>query len=380
MSRVRTRSGPNEVGTFITIGSIPCQETPWSHNWRRWSETCTDETFAGDGHPFDMTKVSWMGTPLNSMGTGCNGQALQRTVNFVPQLFRAMNPNPSNPGDHNVIFGRPSNGALAAKLLAETSPSRPVVDLPVAIGELRELPLLIRGYGDGFLKALARGNLSYNFGIRPMISDLSSLLDFQDAFASRMRELNALKEGTLRRKRMLFRGAGHSVNPNITINSGSTNGGSIVCSMDSHSSEEVWGFVRWKPSIGFPQTDDALRRAARRAVLGLTVDFSTAWNLIPWSWLVDWSSSAGDYLMSNRNIIPCTATGLCIMSHRKTRNVFTRIGGTFSTPNIGPFGPWTVEIESKTRSPASPTLSAQLPLLSWRQLSILASIGISKYR
>jgi len=378
MTRTRSRSGANSTGTFTTVGGIPCALTNWNHSWNRWKETCVDETFVGDGHSFDMTKIEWEGTPMSANGTNCNNQVVQRMTNLVPQHFRALQPVSSW---HIATFGRPSNGALAAKLLALTSPSRPVVDLPIAIAELRELPLLIRGHGDGFLKSLARGNLSYHFGIAPMISDLSSLLDFQDAFASRMRELNALKEGTLRRKRSLFRGAGYSSGP-FVVNSGTSNGGTINTTFTANTVEEVWGFVRWKPSVGFPSTDDALRRAARRAVLGLTVDFATAWNLIPWSWLVDWCSSTGDYLMSNRNIIPCTATGLCIMSHRTTRYQYTKTGGSFplGLTMTSPIGPWIVKVESKTRSPVTPTLSAHLPILNARQLSILGSIGISKYR
>jgi hypothetical protein len=379
VQRVRTRTGSNQTGTFKTVGGIPCALTSWNHSWYRFAETCTDNVLDGDGHPFDMTKVEWTGATCEAKGVNCTGQIVPRLINHVPQSFRTMTATPTH---HLGIFGRPTNGELAAELLAKTNPSRPVVDLPVAIGELHELPGLLRGHGNGLLRGFARGHILAEFAVRPLISDLSSLLDFQDAFASRMRELNALKEGTLRRKRMLFRGAGHSTQTGIVVNSGTSNGGSITCSVDSHTTETVWGFVRWKPAIGFPQTDDALRRAARRAVLGLTVDFSTAWNLIPWSWLVDWASSTGDYLMANRNLIPCTATGTCIMSHRKTVKVYKKTGGDYPlglTPT-SPIGPWTVVCETKSRSPATPTLDAHLPILNRRQVSILRAIAINKYR
>lgn len=381
---VRTRSkriGALQTGTLIFRGAFPCSMNPTTHIWDRGIEWVSDDVLPGDGHYFETTKAQWSGPVSSGNGPNCSDVQVPRMINFCPQTFRQLTQ--SSPG-HLTVLGKPTNGELAAQLLALTNPSRPVVDLPVMLGELPEFLHLARGYGDGFIKAVARGHLTYEFGIRPLISDLTALLNFQDEYAKRMRELNALREGTLRRKRTLFRGYATQTTP-WTINSGSGQGGSIQTSRSGRTDEEVWGFVRWKPTEGFPKTDDALRRLARRAVLGLTVDFSTAWNLIPWSWLVDWCSSAGDYLAAKRNIIPCTPTGLVIMSRRTTSYTYTRTGGDFGTTSNwtnyqGTNGPWFVQVETKMRSPATATLNAHLPILSNRQLSILGSIQISKYR
>lgn len=379
MTRIRTRRQSNNVGSYVSRGGNPCALTFWNHNWDRGAERCTDETFVGDGHLFSTSKAEWAGGLIQGTGGNCGSTAIvPRVIDFVPQTFRALQPDVSW---HLAIPGRPTNSELGTKLLAETNPSRPVVDLPVLLGELPEFVHLARGYGNGWLKAIARGNLTYQFGIRPLISDLTSLMSFHDEYAKRMRELRSLKQGTLRRKRALFRGRTTS-GGSWVVNSGSTNGGTIDTNFSKITEEEVWGFTRWKPSIGFPETDDALRTAAWRAVLGLTVDFSTAWNLMPWSWLVDWCTSAGDYLLANRNIIPCTATGTCVMSRQTTTVIYTHAGGSF--PNgmtlSTPVGPWVVKVYSKSRNPVSATLDAHLPILSYRQLSILGSIGISKYR
>lgn len=353
--------------------------TSWPHNWDRGAERVTDETFIGDGHLFETTKIEWAGVPIQGTGFNCGSLAIvPRCINFAPQYVRNLQPIPSW---HLAIPGRPTNNELGTKLLAETNPSRPVVDLPVIIGELGELPGLIHGYGNRWIKAMARGHLTYEFGIRPMISDLNSLLNFQGEYAKRMRELKSLSEGTLRRKRSLFRGR-TTAGGSLVFNSGSDNGGTINVSTSTITEEEAWGFTRWKPTGGFPETDQELRRLAVRAVLGLTVDFSTAWNLIPFSWLADWCSSAGNFLMANRNIVPCTATGTCVMYKRETTIIYTHTGGSF--PNgltlSTPIGPWVIKVYSKNRSPVTATLDAHLPMLSARQLSILGSIGISKYR
>jgi hypothetical protein len=384
MTRTRTvLDGIQANGYWKSKGGIPCRMTQFNlPTWWKERETCNDEVLLGDNHPFDVTKHQLVGAGASVDGEICGGGIGDRIRNWYPDVIR----NFTSYNDHLAIPGRPDNGALAAKLLALTSPSRPVVDLPIAVFELRELPHLLKGYGDSFLKSAARANLTYQFGIRPFISDLSSLLNFQDEYAKRTRELETLSQGGFRRKRTLFGGSNSEFVAGFQTHS--ANPGSTFHDRSKLTVERTWGFVRWKPTANSPKTDSERRRAARRAVLGLTVDFSTAWNAMPWSWLIDWCSSVGDFLAASRNIVPATPTDICIMSHRTTVTTFRRsTSNPGSFPNIGNpkvihtnCGDFTANRETKSRSPATPTLSAHLPFLSLRQLSILASIGISKYR
>jgi hypothetical protein len=90
---------------------------------------------------------------------------------------------------------------LAWAILAGTNPQVPHVSVPSFIGELKDLPSLVKGYGDGLLKAVANANLSWRWAIRPMIGDLRKLCAFQKAMNNRLTELYALRTGKVLRRR-----------------------------------------------------------------------------------------------------------------------------------------------------------------------------------
>lgn len=384
VQRIRTQSTLPASGKWVQIGGIPCHPTDFPSSFNRYVSVCTDNVLAGDNHPFDVTVTMLEdGLGVTTIGPACSGQpAMTRLENYYPSGVRSFATNTDY--GHLTIASKPSNGELAAKLLANTNPSRPVVDLPIFVFELREIPHLFKGYGDNWLKNVANGNLSYQFGIKPLISDLKSLLNFADEFAKREREVEALASGGLRRKQSLWKGSNQDFIASRQTNSGAP--GSAFHSIQRTTVEETWGFVRWIPTAAMPKTSEERKRLARRAVLGLEIDFSTFWNIMPWSWLIDWTSSVGNYLAASRNIIPCSPTDISIMSHRTTESYLKKLG-TSNLPNIGSpiieiqkLGDYKVKKESKTRSPATPTLAAHLPCLSARQLSILGSIGVKKYR
>lgn len=134
-----------------------------------------------------------------------------------------------------------------------------------------------------------------------------------------------------------------------------------------------WGFVTWFPTVGFPTTDTEMLKLFKRSVLGLTIDAKTAWELIPFSWLVDWCSTAGDFLTANRNIIPATHNNVLVMRQQSTAVKLVYRG------NIAGFTmkDGLITVLDKSRKPYTGTLlNAQLPFLDARQLSILGSIGL----
>nr|UJQ85483.1 MAG: hypothetical protein 1 [Leviviridae sp.] len=266
------------------------------------------------------------------------------------------------------IPGEPTSlGALATQLLAETNPSRPVVDIPTYLVELRDFPRLLRWEGNTLIRRAGSANLSYHFGWRPLLSDLSSLLDFQDIVATRYRELKAFYDSGLRRKRLLWSGASPATHSG-TYNSG--DGFNYTGTHQLAQTARTWGSVEWYPTTLPPRTEEALRSLARRAALGLTVDLSTFWNLMPWSWLIDWCSNVGDFLIARRNIVPAEPRNILIMRYRKVNGIHEPTDGRVSRHSF--------DVEWKYRDQATPTLSAHLPVLSARQLSILGSIGVTR--
>jgi len=258
---------------------------------------------------------------------------------------------------------------LAAELLAGTNPSKPSVDLPVFLGEIRDIPKLLRLEGRSLAGLVSGINLNIQFGWGPLISDVLKMLSFQDAVDKRVRDLKKLQNGTYTRKRGLFQGSEIRT----------TNSYVLFSARDIWKARRVrtttlnvWGYAKWSLTEKLPETDAELRRLANRAVHGLYVNPSAAWELIPWSWLIDWFSNVGDLLDAKRNLIPATPTVIRICEHRQTTDKFS-----FTSQPKGAYCDDIERIlETKSRTAASASLQAYLPFLTGRQISILGSIGV----
>lgn len=369
---LRERSNGKAVtGTYIAhaSGDVYTRSTNVEHHWIR------DYTGPGDCNDLDIEHRSLRGGLVS--GNNSWGQ----WIGFPPDGL-------TNVGiwSHNGI-ATPSNGEYAAKLVARTSPSRPSVDLPVSIAELRELPSLVRDSGNfrysklarhlarkglgGGLRRASQLNLMIQFGIMPLISDAQKLLIFQKLVDSRLKELKRLKQRGVRRTIELDRFS-NAWQGNLVLQSSYA---TVGCLLSKVTTLVVRGHVRYSPNFA-PETwtDSQMRLQALRAVLGATLDFKTAWELMPWSWLIDWFSSAGDLLASTRNIIPVTRDKVVIMRETTTQsrslNKWASTG--LSVEDLSCDCTW------KVRRTANPSLNAHMPVLTNRQLSILGSLSVLK--
>nr|QDH90962.1 MAG: hypothetical protein H4Rhizo45396_000003 [Leviviridae sp.] len=136
---------------------------------------------------------------------------------------------------------------------------------------------------------------------------------------------------------------------------------------------------RWTPTgdLSKMYTPAAMRRLIQRCVLGLTVDFSTVWQIVPWTWLIDWATNVGDYLKASRNMIPASLTTCVVMTHTRTEWSAPGLSGT---KNTKPYSLEPIQIirDGKTRTTVSPSVTAQFPFLSGNQLGILASLAVTR--
>jgi hypothetical protein len=252
------------------------------------------------------------------------------------------------------------------------------LDVPVEALQLGDLLHLLKGAGSNLLKLAGNVNLSYQFGIRPIIEDLKKIISFSDQVERRIKEIERLKTRGLRRTIPL--GKLDSVTVNQHINGFIVNStywtfwadGDIMTVLD------VGAHCRWIPSMDLSTiTPGEMRSLARRAVWGLTVDFKTAWELIPWTWLIDWGTNIGEYLAANRNVVPATLSSVTIT--RRTRTTRTYKSPTeFINGHPMTLSPFEVVQTTKNRSTAGVSLAAQLPFLSGNQLGILASLAITR--
>lgn len=294
------------------------------------------------------------------------------------------------------------------RVLAGSNPSRPYVDTGVFLGELRDFPSMGRSIWetarrlvkdlDKRLTRLERLNLSFKnaarevftnpdehfiatqFGYLPFISDVQKYCNAGQVVAKRAQELKNLKSSGMSSRRVgIDSNQSHTLNPRYRL---SSLGVSFYAELVTAKSYKRWGVGKWylQPdgSLARVNSEQEMFTLARRAVYGADVDASTAWNLMPWSWLIDWASNAGDWIESSRNTIGAKPSGkVCIMTNQ------IGLWSTRRKPGVHDFytdvtgGNFDIVNEIKNRSVHSsfdlPQLS--LPILSGRQSAILGSLA-----
>lgn len=357
MTRTRTNISTTSSGDSRVRGTL------WpGHRYPELISVVGDSPGPGDGMPFDVNHESWLGGKAYYPDDGWywyDGTACAAITGRSGWLSQKL-PLPDAPTDDEV----------AVMVRSRTNPSRPVVDLPIAIAELKDLPQLIRLAGRNVLQKAASANLSYQFGMAPLASDLAKLTTFQSFVSKRVERLTQLRDKGLR-STINIGSYSNSKKEGVSLNSFG-----YGWSEEIHFSttQRVWGHIRWAPNSdhSMPKTDAEMRALAIKATLGLTVDASTVWELLPWSWLADWFSNVGDYFAAHRNIVPATPTAVQVMRETRVENT-----GPSKTWSDGQYNSGvTYRLVSKSRRLASGSLSAQLPFLDGRQLSILGSLAV----
>lgn len=353
-------------------------------------QSCVDQTGLGDCAPLAVDLWSIDGGRLNGPDQGYYAAWFQ---NYLCDAFETQANFPLQLG----FTEAQSDIAVATMAAARSNPSRPYVDLPVAALELGDVTQLLRDVGRSHLRnnkwgspirtprpsflggdattRAANSNLMYQFGIGPLVSDLVKLTNFKDQVDRRVGEINRLIENKGLRRTMKI--ANYS-KTGITNRILQSQGWYVQEDLTWVSTQEVKAHCRWLPTPSFPadRSDDRMRNLAKRAVLGITLDASTMWEAMPWSWLIDWGSTFGTYFKSQRNIIPAVLSGVHIMRH--TRTEYTHPG--LDQPPTFPhwLSSTRVVVDKKQRAPSFVAPTAHFPFLNGRQVGILASLAVTR--
>lgn len=269
---------------------------------------------------------------------------------------------------------------LAWTILARTNPSRPHVGVPAALGELRDLPSLVKGWGQGYLKGLAKANLSWKFGLAPMLGDIQKLFDFTTAVNKRLKYLRRLRDGKVLRTRCRLG------TTEIVVDHGNelihSNGSLIYANSSTTHTSEMWGTAEWKllDTSSLPDMDDAEMKVFAQALAAGVTSYGAleaAWELTPWSWFVDWFSNVGEVLSASNNAVGCTWGRICVMRH--SRSVKTYDKDSVSAEDWINFNGWFTLIgERKERYPTYPVIPVplpRLPIIDGGKFSILLSLA-----
>jgi len=171
------------------------------------------------------------------------------------------------------------------------------------------------------------------------------------------------------------------------------NSGSSTLSAQRTTKTKVWYSANYRyyiPDIGSSQWD--LR--ARLALFGALPTPELLWEVLPWSWLIDWFSNVGDVIS---NMSPNAVDNLVQNYHYTMKHVTTTTVLTSTSHQVGvdfrEYGTWywpTLDVEcrsalteeSKVRDGTGNPFGVNVTLssLTLYQGSILAALGISRSR
>lgn len=290
------------------------------------------------------------------------------------------------PWRYESYFGRTpiNDAALTQMALANMNPNRPDIDLTVSIAELRELPELLRDATHiltklpGSTKHSARANIVAQFGMAPIIRDVLTLFKFAELVDKREKYLRELSSGFKRIKRKLTEEEWDGIAPIQTLCFGAVPDESSTtnrCIITSHAKRRYWFTARAK--LVNPISEREIRSISKAVSSGTyTLTAQQLWNLVPWSWLVDWFSTTGDLLAAYRGGLKWQWEGLNLM-YETTYYMTMQFPNPRSGFTITPLNPNAKATVKIRRLPAVSVYPQwRIPYLTFRQVSILLSLAI----
>lgn len=293
--------------------------------------------------------------------------------------------------------GEPSDNTSLSTMLARTNPNKPVTDLPLFLFELKDIPHLLRSWSDDIKSArsflrkpavdvrniprrLGEKNLEWQFGVAPFIGDLVKIIKFQQSVEQKLNQLRNLQDGgSLGGKAVVWTDVATSAYIGPFYCTGLYQEINTI-RFKLETTREKWGTCVWIPTVQLPpKTDQENMLLATRLAYGLDISFNTLWNAMPWSWLVDWFSNMGDIFSLYRNTVPVRHDGSCIMLQTVTRAIaWEQVSGDGPIGLVGNSNPRATNKTRIVAGSATPLPEFNLPFLNGKQLSILASLAVTR--
>jgi len=216
------------------------------------------------------------------------------------------------------------------KALANLNPNAPVVDIPLFVFEFKDFPAMLRNMGDILGKrmkpdAIPGGYLAYSFGWKPLVADLLALFDIQKSISDRLSYLRRLEHGG-----HIKRSLGGGVVQHYIVQNGyqaeaSGSNTAIIADIEILEKQKVWFTANAKLLEPLPLLLSEQRGLSQDIVLGLNVDPSTLWNMIPWSWLIDYFFNLGDVMLAYRGGLTFQCTRMCVMAESRITSTLKNV-------------------------------------------------------
>jgi hypothetical protein len=370
----------------------------WSGGGPFWCQHAKTQWGSGRNLTWEYFGSTWSGHALGVIGPASAPPTPPQPSNFTSHRIEA---------DSHYATGvaRTRPGAPVASLsqfLIELRdlPSTPLKQAWKSIGRSRvpiqQLPKLLRARLNEF-RSLGSEYLNIEFGWKPFVSDLRKMYYLWQTIDRRMAQIIRNNGRLVRRKATLKedRSTSQTVTQygypfaNVFGAPPGWTSGSTRLTTTVQTYEKVWfssAYQYWIPDVSSSQWN----ARARLALFGALPTPELLWEVLPWSWLVDWFSNVGDVVsnVSPNAVENCITRWAFVMRHTLQRterkaevawspNVYLPYvnvpGGAFNFSSV-------TETEDKVRSGSGNPfgLNVQLGSLTGRQLAILAALGVSR--
>lgn len=201
----------------------------------------------------------------------------------------------------------------ATQALSGRNPNKPLIDVPLFVFELKDFPGMLRDLGRVLSNRMRPddipgAHLAYQFGWAPLFSDIQTLITLGSQIDSSISKWNSIKNkkrvsGKLESYRQLVGGRSGSYTAPYNM-------GRASWSFNLYHKRDVWYTAHIGSDFQLPDWSSPVSRA--RWALGLNASYSTIWNALPWSWLVDYFINISAFLDANR-VTPVIMHNMCIM-------------------------------------------------------------------
>lgn len=265
-------------------------------------------------------------------------------------------------------------------------PAKPKVSLFAFAAELRNVGELMFKRLNSF-RSLGSNYLAVEFGWKPMLRDIQSFYQSLRKIDKQIAQLRRDNGKWIRRGGTVLKNSTQESKvylDNRIYPAPFTNGLPITVRKDSTITEHVWFSGAFRYYIPGLMDQKWGRLRALDQLWDLSISPHQVWQLIPFSWLVDWFSNVGSVIGNLQASIDdhLVAKYAYVMrekhaSHRYIGNISVYQNATSNVVNYQP--ELAVDEYTKCRHSANPFgFDFDLPSLSSWQTSILAALGMSR--
>lgn len=290
-----------------------------------------------------------------------------------------------------AVTGNLDGSEYGAEAFAKMKPTKPEFDLATSIGELRELPSLVQMKFRNALQFSGGSGLMYQFGVRPLVQEAVGLYNAQQSIQHRLKQLLRDNGRPVRRAlEVLPRSrSGHTQYETLTYGAFAPVLSTYFYTrqpkqvITSWFEDRVWASARFKYFLPEGPRDIAWKNRLLRELYGLRPRLSTIYNLMPWSWLIDWFSNVGDVIDNCQvTVADRLAAPHFYVMRQRSGNCLTHCSGGFRLKSGQPVEVSGVSLHQrvhKSRVQGSPFgFAVSEESLNGTQLAILGALGLSK--